>query len=482
MKKIWKQLISAGLCLSLLAPTAGAITKDGESETWFDAVWEIIMEYGLNSMDDPYIFQNYINQYLEAHPEEIYSIMNGLLSMLDTHSMYLSAETYSQGFATLQNYVGIGVALIQGDEGVQVAEVVPYSAAYDAGVQVGDVILAIDGEDVASYSITDVAELLRGEEGTDVTLMLRREARNVFVTCTRRVTNNVYVSSQTLEEGIEYIRIAAMGSDVDLQVFEEIWAGLSEKGTNSVVLDLRGNGGGLLNMAFRMADIMTAKEDVLLGGIRWREDMGGTEYTYSTNTGIGQSVENIVILVDDGTASAAELLAGSLKETGTATLVGTQTYGKGQGQYHFELVNGDVLVITTLAIELPKTGGYEGVGIEPDVVVENNTYFVNTGEFEPLDTTLTLRYGESSEAVYAMTQRLAILGYVNKESRVFNETVLNAVSEFCADTGLSPSLMATPQMLETLEQITDELNGLIYTIDVQLKTAVEMCREANNKE
>lgn len=480
MKKIWKQVVSAGLCLSLLATGAGAITKDGESETWFDAVWEIVTEYGLNALDDPYIFQNYINQYIEKHPEELYSIMNGLLSMLDTHSMYLSAETYTQGFASLQNYVGIGVALQQVDEGVEIVEVVPYSAAYDAGVEAGDIILSVDSEDVTGYSVTEVAQLLRGEEGTEVTLRLRREARDISVTCTRRTTNNVYVSSQTLEEGIEYIKIAAMGSEIDLRVFEEIWAGLPEKGTQAVVLDLRGNGGGLLNMAFSMADIMTAKENVVLGGIRWREDMGGTEYTYSTNTGIGQSIENIVVLVDGDTASAAELLAGSLKETGSATLVGTQTYGKGQGQYHFELINGDVLVITTLAIELPKTGGYEGVGIAPDVEVKNNTYFVNTEAFETLDTSLTLHYGETSEAVYAMTQRLAILGYVYQESRVLDETVLSAVSAFCADAGLSPALAATPQMLEALEQAAQEMNGLVYTIDVQLETAVQMCREARD--
>ena len=103
--------------------------------------------------------------------------------------------------------------------------------------------------------------------------------------------------------------------------------------------------------------------------MRYRDDMGGLEQTYSTGNAL--PLGKIVVLVDGGTASAAELLAGSLQDTGSATLIGSKTYGKGQGQFHIDLVNGDKLVITTLELELPKQGCWEGVGLTPDIQLEN---------------------------------------------------------------------------------------------------------------
>ncbi len=107
------------------------------------------------------------------------------------------------------------------------------------------------------------------------------------------------------------------------------------------------------------------------------------------STGNALPLGKIVVLVDGGTASAAELLAGSLQDTGSATLIGSKTYGKGQGQFHIDLVNGDKLVITTLELELPKQGCWEGVGLTPDIQLENRKVTVNTKDLKPLDTSTT---------------------------------------------------------------------------------------------
>ena len=118
MKKFVKRLVSLALAGALLVVPAGAVTQDGESETWFDGVWALIDAFGLKAENDPYILQNYINKYLEEHPEELYHVVNDILSLLDTHSMYLSSEEYTQGFSTLEGFIGIGVGLQETAGGV----------------------------------------------------------------------------------------------------------------------------------------------------------------------------------------------------------------------------------------------------------------------------------------------------------------------------------------------------------------------------
>ena len=479
MKSFAKKFVSLTLAATLLTVPAGAITKDGEDETWFDGVWELVNAFGLNAENNPYILQNYINKYISEHPDQQAQVINDILSVLDAHSMYLSSEEYSEGFSTLEGYVGIGVGLEDVTNGVQVSEVIRYSAAEEAGLQIGDLIVKLDGEDVTALSGQQVVDKLRGEAGTTVKLTVQRQGREMNITCTRRTINRVYVSNQTLAEGVEYIKISAIGSENDWTAFSEIWNGLDEKNTRAVVLDLRGNGGGVIDVALKMADAMTEKKDVYLAGVRWREDMGGLEQTYSTGGGL--PLNKIVVLVDGDTASAAELLAGSLRDTGTATLLGAKTYGKGQGQYHLDLVNGDKLVITTLSLELPKTGEYEGVGLTPDLTVVNQQVTVSNASLKTLDTDTALHFGEESDAVYAMTERLALLGLTGKASRVFDGDVLDAVTQFCASYDLAPALRATPEMLKALDEAMQTLDGQTYQIDDQLQTALNMCELAAAK-
>ena len=421
----------------------------------------------------------YYDRYLEKHPDEMYDVLNDILSLLDTHSMYLSSEEYSQGFSTLEGFVGIGVGLQETENGVQIAEVMRYSAAEEAGLQIGDLIVKINGEDATKLKNADVASKLRGEEGTSVKLTVRRYGRDITVTCERRQVNRVYVSNKTMADGVEYIKVSAIGSQNDWSAFSEIWDSLPSKNTRAVILDLRGNGGGLIDAALKMANVMTPVKDAELAGVRYRDDMGGLEQTYSTGNAL--PLNKIVVLVDGGTASAAELLAGSLQDTGSATLIGSKTYGKGQGQFHIDLVNGDKLVITTLELELPKQGCWEGVGLTPDIQLENRKVTVNTKDLKPLDTSTTLRFGDSSDAVYAMTERLSLLGLLTEATGRYDGDVADAVASFRAAYDLPAALYASPEMLSALDEAVTALDGQTYLVDDQLQSALEMCRLAAAK-
>lgn len=479
MKKLAKRIAALAMTAAMMTASAGAITQDGQSETWFDGVWALIDSFGLKAEHDPYVLQNYINKYLAKHPDEMYDVLNDILSLLDTHSMYLSSEEYSQGFSTLEGFVGIGVGLQETENGVQISEVMKYSAAEEAGLQIGDLIVKINGEDATKMKNADVASKLRGEEGTSVKLTVRRYGRDITVTCERRQVNQVYVSNKTMADGVEYIKISAIGSQNDWTAFSEIWDSLPSKNTRAVILDLRGNGGGLIDAALKMANVMTQGKDVELAGVRYRDDMGGLEQTYSTGNTL--PLNKIVVLVDGGTASAAELLAGSLQDTGSATLIGSKTYGKGQGQFHIDLVNGDKLVITTLELELPKQGCWEGVGLTPDIQLTNRKVTVNTKDLKPLDTSATLRFGDSSDAVYAMTERLSLLGLLTEATSKYDGDVMDAVASFRSAYDLPAALYASPDMLSALDEAVTALNGQTYIVDDQLQSALEMCRLAAAK-
>ena len=163
------------------------------------------------------------------------------------------------------------------------------------------------------------------------------------------------------------------------------------------------------------------------------------------------------------------------------TVIGEKTYGKGQGQMHIPLINGDKLVITTLEMELPRQGCWEGVGLTPDIQVGNSEVSVNASTLHPLDTTKTLHFGETSDDVYAMTERLQLLGLIGEATSTFDGEVLDAVTAFIDSYELPGAVYASPEMLSALDDAISALSGRTYTLDMQLQSALEICRLAAAK-
>ncbi|MBR3867109.1 MAG: PDZ domain-containing protein, partial [Butyricicoccus sp.] len=353
------------------------------------------------------------------------------------------------------------------ESGYVIESVTPHSPACDAGLLPGDRLDRIDGKRVDGLSLDELTGLLRGDTGTRVTVTVLRGGEQLSFDLVRAVIRDTEVASEELAKDLHYISIGGFTSEYTPSDFAEALRAIDPG--DDLILDLRGNGGGVLDYALTVADSLLT-ERTLMCTMRLREDQGGRDAIYSEGGGL--ALDDLVVLVDDGTASAAELLAGVLSEAGNAVLIGETTYGKGQGQYHMTMSSGDKLVITALEMELPESGCWEGTGLSPDMPAALVRMAEVAALCAPLDTETTIRYGEQSKNVRAMTERLVYLGYLACPTDTFTTPVLSALRAFQADAGIGTTVHAYPETLRALAKMMQRaVDGNYYT-DSQLTAAM----------
>jgi len=308
------------------------------------------------------------------------SAIKGLLLDLDPHSAYLEkddAEAFDE--ETNGAYAGIGVEVqVQPDGTIKVVSPIDDTPAARAGIKSGDVITAVDGKPVDGED-DDSQGPLRGAPGTKVTLTLERAgvAKPFDVTLKRETIRIASVRGRMLEPGLGYIRIAAFQADTaaDFEHQLDLLQGSSGKALHGLVLDLRSNPGGLLTSAVQIAD------DLLDAGkiVSTRGRIAISDSQFSATPGDRAHGVPIVALVDAGSASAAEVLAGALTDNHRARIVGSRTFGKGSVQTLLPLDNGDSVKLTTARYYTPSGKSIQARGITPDVVLQPATGAVNGG-------------------------------------------------------------------------------------------------------
>jgi carboxyl-terminal processing protease len=304
------------------------------------------------------------------------SAIRGLLLDLDPHSAYLERND-AQAFDEDTNgaYDGIGVEVLQLPDGtVRVISPIDDTPAARAGIKSGDVIVAVDGKPLVPAD--DDQGPLRGAPGTKVTLKIVREgvAKPLDITVQRETIRVASVRSRMLEPGYGYIRVAAFQADTAAD-FESHLAKLQAqagganapgRGLRGLVLDLRSNPGGLLTSAVQIAD------DLLESGkiVSTRGRIAISDAQFGATPGDLMRGAPVVVLVDAGSASASEVLAGALRDNGRARVVGSRTFGKGSVQTLLPLDNGDSVKLTTARYFTPSGKSIQARGIEPDVVLK----------------------------------------------------------------------------------------------------------------
>ena len=284
----------------------------------------------------------------------------------DPYSQYYSAEELNQLYQDTQGvYYGIGayISLDAVTSYAKISGVISGTPAEEADLRENDIIYKVEGTDVYGMALEEVTGMIKGEEGTVVHLTLVRDGVEIEKEIERRKVESPTVNSEMYEDGIAYIQITEFDTVTEDQ-FAEALAVARGSGMKGLILDLRSNPGGNLISVVNIAKMMLPE-----GLIVYTEDREGKRTEYKCD-GSRQLEVPMVVLVNGNSASAAEILAGAIKDYGIGTLVGTTTFGKGIVQRPVEMSDGSAVKLTISAYYTPNGINIHGVGIEPDVVCE----------------------------------------------------------------------------------------------------------------
>ena len=308
----------------------------------------------------------YYDESANSDEKLVDAALRGMLSSIDDdYAQYYTAEQYAEHLKSNSGeYRGIGIVIAAPDEtGSRIQRVYAGSPMAAAGAQQGDLVLSINGEPVAGLSLDDMLALFHTDETADV-LLLSRNGETFEVSVVKDIINVPYVEYALLEDGVGYIHLIGFAGHV-VQETKDALANLTEQGAEKLVLDLRDNPGGSLDDVLDVADLFL-EHGQLIVSIRSRIEETETYYAKTDAVWNGP----VVVLINENSASASELLSGAMQDHARATVVGTQSFGKGIVQTYFQLpANKGWVKLTTDAYYTPNDICIHGVGITPDVVV-----------------------------------------------------------------------------------------------------------------
>jgi len=317
------------------------------------------------------IFERVRSFYVDetADKELIESAINGMLQSLDPHSSYLNEESFrDMQVQTRGEFGGLGIEVTLEQGFVRVVSPIDDTPAARAGIETGDFITHLDGESVLGLNLADAVERMRGRVGSDIKLTIRREGVDAFdVTVTRDVIRIQSVRSR-VEGDIGYLRVTAFNEQTDIGVTREITKIREELGDSmkGLVLDLRRNPGGLLDQAIKVSDAFLERGEIV--STRGRGDEDAQRF----NAKPGDLINGLpmVVLINGGSASASEIVAGALQDHRRAVVMGTQSFGKGSVQTIMPIPGHGAMRLTTASYFTPSGRSIQKTGVTPDIEVE----------------------------------------------------------------------------------------------------------------
>ena len=286
----------------------------------------------------------------------------------DAYTQYLTVEDMQElREDTDGRYVGIGVYVTTDTktDSILIIGVFKGSPALEAGIQAGDIIKKVNGVEYLGSQLSDAVAILKGGEGTEVTVTILRDDQEIEFNIVRKTINVEHIAYEMLEDGIGYIEMDSFNENISKD-FENSFNSLKENDMKGLIIDLRDNGGGVVKEATEIASMFAKKGDTILITKNKKED---EKKTISNRDPIVENL-SIVVLVNEATASASEILAGALKDNYGVTIIGKNTYGKGIIQSVYALSDGSGLKVTTDEYFTPNHTQINSVGIKPDIEVD----------------------------------------------------------------------------------------------------------------
>src|SRR5713101_3961848 len=318
------------------------------------------------------VFELVRNGYVDEVKDDtlVEGAINGMLTALDPHSNYLNAKNFNDmKVQTRGEFGGLGIEVSMESGLVKVVSPIDDTPAAHAGLKPGDLITHLDGTPVQGLTLPEAVEKMRGPVNSDINLTIRREGREPFdVKLTRAVIRIQSVRSHLESNNIGYVRITSFNEQTDVGL-NNAMKNLKAQASNKligVVLDLRNNPGGLLDQAVAVSDAFLDKGEIVSTRGRRSEDA----QRYNARTGDIAAGLPVVVLINGGSASASEIVAGALQDHHRAILLGTRSFGKGSVQTIIPLAGHGAMRLTTARYYTPSGRSIQAKGIDPDIVVE----------------------------------------------------------------------------------------------------------------
>ncbi len=361
-KRILSTLGASTLLLSLFVWATPAFAVDAKKND--EETYRLLALFGD-------VFERVRAEYVEPPSEEemIEAAITGMLAAMDPHSSFLNAKSFKDmQVNTRGEFGGLGIQVTMEQGFVKVISPIDDTPAFRAGIESGDVITHLDGESVQGLTLTQAVDRMRGKVGSDIRLSLVREGREPFdVTITRSVIKITSVRSR-VEGKIGYVRITSFNEQTDKGLERAIKKIKDEVGDElqGIVLDLRNNPGGLLDQAIAVSDAFLDRGEIVSTRSRKPEDT----QRFNARTGDLASGLPVVVLINSGSASASEIVAGALQDHRRAVILGTKSFGKGSVQTIMPLSGNGAMRLTTARYYTPSGRSIQAKGVEPDILVK----------------------------------------------------------------------------------------------------------------
>lgn len=352
MKKIFN--LPSGMLLSVLILLLFSHPLLAADDSVLDEIKTLIENYYVDELD--------LDSLNVSSPGDLISELG------DPHSQYLSAEEMDEFIGSIEGqYAGIGVYL-NGSllaEGIEISGIIPDSPAEQAGIKTGDIIVRVDRESLKGLGLGTVQQMLLGPAGSKVEVEVKRGEKHHELILQRELIQIPQVSCTRLDFNTAYIDIASF-SETACQDLLHMIAACRREGTDKWIIDLRGNPGGYIDAAVDIAGIFVGTQIVTV--LEEREDVS----RYHAQQLDTQVSDPVILLIDENSASASEIMAAALKDHHQGVLLGSTTYGKGTAQSIFPLSNGDYLKLTTARFYSPLGFSINGIGVEPDLPLQSS--------------------------------------------------------------------------------------------------------------
>ncbi len=336
------------------------------------------------------------NQYVEEvdQSEVMDAAINGVLQSLDPYSAYMSPETLkNMTTETKGEFGGLGIEVGMEAGVIKVISPIDDSPAYRKGIKAGDYIVKINNIQVQGKSLSEAVDLMRGPVGSDIEITVRRRGEKKALTfiITREIIQVASVRTEIKNNNIGYIRLTSFNENSSSQIKEKINMFKKNKNIEHYILDLRNNPGGLLSQAIKIADFFLKNGEILSTKSRKNSE----NRKWFAKPGDILDGKTFVVLINYGSASASEIVAGSLKDHKRAILIGETSYGKGSVQSIIPLNNNGAMRLTVSKYYLPSGDSISDVGVVPDfeVAEQNNEFRINTETDNQLDFAIKLLNG-----------------------------------------------------------------------------------------